>query len=518
MGKNIKYGDFTFNKPNPRPSVKGYAFGGTPTPVAATSAPAARPNPTTSPTPTLSPSQQLARDNQTFINKLNAADGKQRLVDPDAMKAAVERRDYINKAQNTRLADEARRNAIQVKSPYRQDAMNQGKANLLSSPARAPSPDSPSRETPMQKGGKAVKGYAAGGVSALAKAPPPKTAALAPKVGQTPPQYANIGTPQTQSGALGNLVRQAGQPQNMSNNGFGTMLPPPPVAQPMGGVPSWAQPYVNKAAAPQPMSGVPAWAQPYVNQASQPIGGFPPPPPMQQPMGGIPSYAQPYMNQANQSPVNAPTQAGMPPQAAGAGIGNIGVGTGTGTGTGAAYRKGGNVSKGQAKVSKVMSEFKHGALHSGSKEGKVVKNPKQAMAIAMSEKNAAGYKKGGETWEGSAKDEAQDKKLAKKHNMSMEKWEKSSLDTKHDRQKSMAGLKEGGKAPVKGIKLVGMKREPDSIVRKEVSLLKKAGAPAKMVKHEEMESVSEMPKMGGMRKGGAAMKKGVPTFNRTPKC
>ena len=37
-----------------------------------------------------------------------------------------------------------------------------------------------------------------------------------------------------------------------------------------------------------------------------------------------------------------------------------------------------------AKVGKVMSEYKAGELHSG-KGGKVVKNPKQAIAIAMSE-------------------------------------------------------------------------------------------------------------------------------------
>ena len=32
-----------------------------------------------------------------------------------------------------------------------------------------------------------------------------------------------------------------------------------------------------------------------------------------------------------------------------------------------------------------MHEFKHGTLHSGSKHGPVVTNPKQAIAIAMSE-------------------------------------------------------------------------------------------------------------------------------------
>lgn len=39
---------------------------------------------------------------------------------------------------------------------------------------------------------------------------------------------------------------------------------------------------------------------------------------------------------------------------------------------------------GQAKVGKVMGEYKEGTLHSG-KGGKVVKDPKQALAIAISE-------------------------------------------------------------------------------------------------------------------------------------
>jgi Family of unknown function (DUF6496) len=41
--------------------------------------------------------------------------------------------------------------------------------------------------------------------------------------------------------------------------------------------------------------------------------------------------------------------------------------------------------KSQAKVKKVMGEFKAGSLHSGSKEGPVVKSRDQAVAIAMSE-------------------------------------------------------------------------------------------------------------------------------------
>jgi hypothetical protein len=43
------------------------------------------------------------------------------------------------------------------------------------------------------------------------------------------------------------------------------------------------------------------------------------------------------------------------------------------------------LSKGKSKVKKVMEEYKEGSLHSGSKEGPVVKNKRQAIAIALSE-------------------------------------------------------------------------------------------------------------------------------------
>ena len=65
-----------------------------------------------------------------------------------------------------------------------------------------------------------------------------------------------------------------------------------------------------------------------------------------------------------------------------------------------------------------------------------------------------GMKKGGragkaskiKNFEGSAKDEAQDKKLAAKRGMSMKAWEASEADEKHDKQQSMASLKKGGRA------------------------------------------------------------------------
>lgn len=37
----------------------------------------------------------------------------------------------------------------------------------------------------------------------------------------------------------------------------------------------------------------------------------------------------------------------------------------------------------RGKVQTVMHEFKHGDLHSGSKQGPKVTNPKQAVAIAL---------------------------------------------------------------------------------------------------------------------------------------
>ena len=66
---------------------------------------------------------------------------------------------------------------------------------------------------------------------------------------------------------------------------------------------------------------------------------------------------------------------------------------------------------------------------------------------------APGRAKGGKVsemeWEHSKTDLAQDRKLAKKHGMSLEKWEKSALDKKHDKQQSIAGLKKGGRAGYK---------------------------------------------------------------------
>ena len=50
------------------------------------------------------------------------------------------------------------------------------------------------------------------------------------------------------------------------------------------------------------------------------------------------------------------------------------------------------MTKAQGKVSRVMKEFKAGKLHSG-KKGPVVKSPKQAIAIALSEAGMSKPKK-----------------------------------------------------------------------------------------------------------------------------
>jgi len=75
-------------------------------------------------------------------------------------------------------------------------------------------------------------------------------------------------------------------------------------------------------------------------------------------------------------------------------------------------------------------------------------------------------KRGGKAvkFEGSAKDEKQDKKLAKKHHMSMKSWESSKLDKKHDEQQSMKGLKKGGRTgkSVGGMSAAAGKDDGDS--------------------------------------------------------
>jgi hypothetical protein len=74
------------------------------------------------------------------------------------------------------------------------------------------------------------------------------------------------------------------------------------------------------------------------------------------------------------------------------------------------------------------------------------RNVKDANEEREGKKHIGGFARGGnpEKFEGSARDEREDKKLAKKHGMSKEAWERSAMDDKHDSQRSMKGLKSGG--------------------------------------------------------------------------
>jgi hypothetical protein len=96
--------------------------------------------------------------------------------------------------------------------------------------------------------------------------------------------------------------------------------------------------------------------------------------------------------------------------------------------------------KKQDKVATVMREFRSGKLKSSS--GQKVTNPKQAIAIGLSEAGMSKPKK----------------------------------------------MKEGGE----------MKKDSKAMAKKEISFMKKAGAPKSMIKHEKAEY--------GMKAGGKAKK------------
>lgn len=143
--------------------------------------------------------------------------------------------------------------------------------------------------------------------------------------------------------------------------------------------------------------------------------------------------------------------------------------------------------KKSAKVAKVMREFKSGSLKSSS--GKKVTNPKQAIAIGLSE---AGLSK---------------------------KMEAGGI-TKHlptSKQMGSLGMKKGGEV-----------KESKAMTKKEVAFMKSKGAPKSMIKHEESEmkkyQAGGMPAMAnragavrGLDRAAAMSGRAMPTTGRAMK-
>jgi hypothetical protein len=118
-------------------------------------------------------------------------------------------------------------------------------------------------------------------------------------------------------------------------------------------------------------------------------------------------------------------------------------------------KKGGRAKK---QMGGMSGDPRQGAAAMMQKAAAMGNVPQDRMGFSRLQKGRAaamaGLKKGGKVshqeWEHSKADLKQDKKLAKKHGMSMEKWEKSALDAKHDKQQSPEGLKKGGRIAKQG--------------------------------------------------------------------
>jgi len=172
----------------------------------------------------------------------------------------------------------------------------------------------------------------------------------------------------------------------------------------------------------------------------------------------------------------------------------------------AMMKKGGSV-KGK-KIAKVMREYKKGELHSG-KDGPVVKNPKQAMAIALSEAGKMKKAKGGEVKKPMPKKEEGKKKpkmkvedLALKKMRHAEKYAPGmDLDNIHSYELSQEAKKE------KKVEQYAKGGKVHSDVKMDKAMIKKA-----VHKHESEKHPGESKTK--LKKGGLPVHKGSPMYGR----
>lgn len=140
----------------------------------------------------------------------------------------------------------------------------------------------------------------------------------------------------------------------------------------------------------------------------------------------------------------------------------------------------------------------------------VMRAKPSAMSVADTLAGSRNMRKhGGKAWEGSAKDEAQDKKLAKKYGMSMSAWEKSKMDKKHDTQHSAKGLNKGGRT---GKSLGGVLKDvgkygalgiaANEVMKNPSLLMGGLGALAYKALDKKKDGAAAGPAVAGKKRGG----------------